>query len=107
MLNYKVSTKAEKYFKKLKDKKLKDLYKIAITEIRRDPNIGDQKRHDLKGILSYDIYHNGINYEIAYTLAEIDGTIIIIILAGTRENFYDELKIYLKNCRNNFGLTGK
>ncbi len=41
---------AEKYFKKLKDKQLKKAYKGAILSIRENPNIGDSKTGDLKGI---------------------------------------------------------
>jgi hypothetical protein len=37
-----------------------------------------------------------INYEIAYTIDILeDGEVVIIIMAGTRENFYNELKKYL------------
>ncbi|MDD2510865.1 MAG: type II toxin-antitoxin system RelE/ParE family toxin [Syntrophomonas sp.] len=96
MIDYKVSPKAEKYFKKLKDGKLKKKYHEAIIAIRINPSIGKPKKGDLKGIIGYDIYHDGVNYEIAYEVIEQDGQLLIIILAGTRENFYDELKIYLK-----------
>ncbi len=44
---------------------------------------------DLSGIYGFDVSHNGINYEIAYTINEIDGKKIIVLLAGTRENFYE------------------
>lgn len=96
MIDYRVSPKAEKYFKKLKDRDLKRKYREAITALRINPHIGKLKKGDLKGILGYDIYHNGVNYEIAYEVMERDGQLLIIILAGSRENFYDELKIYLK-----------
>ncbi|HBQ86912.1 MAG TPA: plasmid stabilization protein [Syntrophomonas sp.] len=96
MLDYKVSPRAERYFKKLKDKDLKNKYHDAIIAIREDPSVGNPKQGDLKGILGYDIYHNGVNYEIAYEVVERDGQLLIIILAGTRENFYNELKVYLK-----------
>jgi mRNA-degrading endonuclease RelE of RelBE toxin-antitoxin system len=93
---------AIKFFKKLKDKKLKSLYENAIKKISEDPNIGVMKHGDLEGIFGYDIYYNRINYELAYRLeervsAESGKTeIVIIIMAGTRENFYDELKRYIK-----------
>ncbi|MBU4450714.1 MAG: type II toxin-antitoxin system RelE/ParE family toxin, partial [Actinobacteria bacterium] len=32
------------------------------------------------------------NYELAYLISEIEGKMIVILLAGTRENFYEELK---------------
>lgn len=88
---------AEKYFKKLKDKQLKNLYKHAIINIRENPKIGDAKTGDLKGIYSFDIYHNRINYELAYRISQVvNGDVIVVIMAGTRENFYKELKRYMK-----------
>jgi len=36
------------------------------------------------------------NYELAYRIYEEDGQMVVVILAGTRENFYDELKRYMK-----------
>jgi hypothetical protein len=41
----------EKYFKKLKGKSLKNAYKEAIINIRENPNVGDAKTGDLKGLL--------------------------------------------------------
>ena len=88
---------AEKYFKKLKDNQLKKTYKEAIFRIRTNPYIGDAKTGDLKGIRSFDIYHNKTNYELAYRISQLEnGDMIIIIMAGTRENFYKELKQYIK-----------
>lgn len=89
---------AKKYFKKLKDKKLKELYKEAIQKIAEDPYIGETKKGDLSGIYGYDIYYNKTNYEIAYTIEEnTDGEVVVVILAGTRENFYEMLKSYINN----------
>ncbi len=91
---------AAKYFKKLKDKKLKALYKSAIDEILADPNIGEEKTGDLKGIRGYDIRYNRTSYELAYTIEYVpnstrnDFDAVIVIMAGTRENFYEALKQY-------------
>lgn len=87
---------AAKFIKKLKDKKLKDLYKRAIDEIREDYTVGEQKTGELCGIYGYDIYYNKINYELAYTIEIVEEEIIVVIMAGTRENFYDQLKRYMK-----------
>ena len=88
---------AEKYFRKLKDKALKVAFKEAIISIRRNPDIGQAKSGDLSGLYSLDIYHNRTNYELAYRISTLDnGEMIVIIMAGTRENFYKELKRYLK-----------
>lgn len=89
-------TPAKKYFKKLNDKVLKSKFEEAIKEIRTDPKSGTRKTGDLADIWGYDIYHNKINYEIAYTTEVLDDNkVIIIIMAGTRENFWDEVKRYL------------
>ena len=76
---------AAKFLKKLKDKKLKSLYKEAIEMIG-----------DLAGMYGYDIYYNKTNYELAYRVRQLDDLIIIVIMAGTRENFYEELKRYIR-----------
>lgn len=88
---------AENYFKKLKDRHLKSIYKKAIINIRINPEFGEAKTGDLKGIYCLNIYHNQTKYEIAYRISKQNiGTIIVIIMAGTRENFYKELKRYIK-----------
>ena len=55
-----------------------------------------RKTGDLRGIYGYDIYYNKTNYELAYTVQRVGEEIIVVIMAGTRENFYDQLKIYLR-----------
>lgn len=88
---------AEEYFKKLKDKHLKKEFKKAILRIRENPCIGEAKSGDLKGIFSLDVFHAGQNYELAYRVSQFDnGEVVVILLAGTRQNFYKELKRYLK-----------
>ena len=88
---------AARFLKKLKEKALKAEFQSAINLIVSDPYIGDAKTGDLSGVFCYDIYYNKTNYELAYTLIEQDGETIVIILAGTRENFYEELKRYMQN----------
>lgn len=85
-----------KYFKKLNDKNLKNLFKNAILKISEDYTIGEAKKGDLAGVYCYDIYYNRTNYEIAYKVEVVNERIIVIIMAGTRENFYNELKRYMK-----------
>ena len=78
MLPVRFNPPAAKYIKKLKDKKLKRLYQEAVDKICED------------------IYYNKTNYELAYTVEWVDGEMIIVVMAGTRENYYDELKRYIK-----------
>lgn len=87
---------AARFLKKLKDKKLKTLYQEAIDKIREDHTVGTAKVGDLSGIYGYDIFYNKTNYELAYRVEYVEDKIIVAILAGTRENFYEELKRYIK-----------
>ena len=100
--NLRILPPAGKYLKKLKDKKLKELYQDAIDAILENPFIGEEKKGDLKGIRGYDIYYNKTNFELAYTIEYVpvegqdEPEMVVVIMAGTRENFYEELKRYWK-----------
>lgn len=87
---------AAKYIKKLKDKTLKKRYQEAVDKIRADYTVGEAKTGDLSGVYGYDIYYNRTNYELAYTVEYLENEVIVVIMAGTRENFYDQLKQYMK-----------
>ncbi|MDO3408397.1 type II toxin-antitoxin system RelE/ParE family toxin [Saccharibacillus sp. CPCC 101409] len=88
---------AAKYFKKLVEAPLKKAYLEAIIAIRNNPELGEAKTGDLSGIRGYDIFYQGTNYEIAYRVEENEeGELIVVILAGSRENFYEQLKRYMK-----------
>jgi len=87
---------AARFLKKLKEKALKLKFQEAMDLICENPEVGETKTGDLSGIFCYDIFHAKINYELAYTLIEQNGETVVVILAGTRENFYEELKRYIK-----------
>ncbi len=88
---------ALKYFKKLKDKNLKKVFQDTIDAILENPLLGEEKHGDLRGIRSCDIYYKRVNYELAYTIIFENEELVVVIMAGTRENFYDDLKRYLRN----------
>ncbi len=67
MLQVRFLPPAARFIKKLKDKKLKGLYKKAIDEICEDYTVGEEKTGDLNGIYGYDIYYNKTNYELYCT----------------------------------------
>ena len=90
------SKPAERYLKKIKDKQLLDAFKNVIDKLKGNPYIGSQKTGDLRGIYGYDVKHKGINYELAYRIYEEKNRFVVVILAGTRENFYEELKRLIK-----------
>lgn len=87
---------AAKFIKKLKDKKLKMLYQEAVDKIREDYTVGEAKTGDLSGVYGYDIYYNKTNYELAYTVEYLEDKVIVVIMVGTRENFCDQLKQYMR-----------
>ena len=97
MLEMRLAPPVSKYLKKLKDKKLRELFKNALDGICENPYIGKLKKGDLSGIYGYDLYYQRTNYEIAYVIEEKSNeNIIVVIMAGTRENFYEQLKNYLR-----------
>ena len=86
----------EKYFKKLKEKGLIAAFRDALLKISEDPyNAGEEKKGDLAGIYCCDVFYGKTNYEIAYQIFEEDGQFVVVILTGTQENFYQELKRYI------------
>lgn len=94
---YKLKTlpPAKHFFKKVREKGLRDKFESAINDILVDPYIGELKTGDLSGIYSLDVYYQKTNYEIAYRIYDEIDKLVVVILAGTRENFYNELKRYL------------
>ena len=96
MYDLRFSSSAERYLKKLREKPLKDAYRSAFLAIMKDPYIGTRKRGDLSGVYGLDLNHQGISYEIAYTIREGNGQRVVVLLVGTRENFYQQLKRYMR-----------
>lgn len=94
MYKIRYAPRVEKYIRKLNEKSLKSKIRDALLQIQENPYCGEAKTGDLQGIFCLDVYYNKTNYEIAYSI-ENDDTIVIIILIGTRENFYNELKRYM------------
>lgn len=98
MLAIEYTTNVLKTLKKVKKKDplLYQKIKVAIAQIREEPFVGESKKGDLKGVFSLDIRHTKTDYELAYMIkAKDNGEFIIVIMFGTRENFYKELKKYL------------
>ena len=60
------------------------------------PYIGKMRKGDLSTIYGFDVFYHKTNYEISYQVYS-KKQIIVIILIGTRENFYQELKKYISN----------
>lgn len=78
----------------------------AVDEVCDNPEIGEAKVSDLAGIWVYKFKFNRQEYLIAYrppTLearrqgVDVELLIIDFYQVGSHENFYDELKRYLKS----------
>ena len=61
----------------------------AVAEIVRDPTIGEAKKGDLAGVFVYKFKCNGQLMLLAY---EYDPRTRLLLLLGSHENFYRELK---------------
>lgn len=84
-----------KYLKKVKNRQLKQKFlDVIYDDIADDPYSGSAKKGDLRGYYAYAFRFNKVAYRIAYTI-DNEGSIVIILLAGSREQFYDELKRYI------------
>ncbi len=79
--------------KKFKKKEKEELDK-TVKKIVSDPDIGTEKKGDLKGIFIYKFKINNIEHLLAYRIVE---DAIELIAIGTHENYYRDLKGYLKN----------
>jgi mRNA-degrading endonuclease RelE of RelBE toxin-antitoxin system len=96
MFEIRFTRAAERYLKKIKERGLREAFRDALKKIGADPYIGELKTGSLAGVYCYDVYYSKTNYELAYRIYEEDSQMVVVILAGTRENFYDELKRYMK-----------
>jgi mRNA interferase RelE/StbE len=81
-----------------KVKKLSKPEKIELDrEIRRiaeNPNIGEEKKGDLRGVSVHKLELKTMQYLLAYRI--VDGYLELVMI-GPHENYYRDLKQYLKN----------
>ena len=77
-----------RFYKKLHPKE-KAAVDLAVEAIVADPMCGEAKRGDLAGVFVYKFLCVGKHYLLAY---EFDPRTRILLLVGTHENFYRDLK---------------
>ena len=65
-----------------------------IEEIIKNINIGQEKKGDLKGIFVYKFKIKNVQYLLAYRKKT---DIIELVMIGPHENYYRDLKTYVKN----------
>lgn len=95
MYKVKYLPSAKRYFKKIKEKPLKEAFQKSLLEIVADPYSGEAKTGDLSGVYTKAFNYNRTAYRIAYFIHEEEDKVVVVILAGTHENFYRELKTYM------------
>ncbi len=72
----------------------KEILDQEIRSITKNPSIGDEKKGDLKGIFVHKFRIKTSEYLLAYRMAGED---LELIMIGPHENYYRDLKHYLKN----------
>jgi mRNA-degrading endonuclease RelE of RelBE toxin-antitoxin system len=88
------SSNFSKNLKKL-NKNLFDELQLNLKKIINEPNIGSLKKGDLSNLRVLKFKFHNLQYLICYEV--IDDENIKVIYFGVHENFYQNLKNYLKN----------
>jgi len=83
----------EKKVKKMSETE-KDILDKEINKIVEDSGIGEEKKGDLRGVFVYKFKIKTTQYLLAYRMIERD---LELIMLGPHENYYRDLKQYLKN----------
>ena len=83
----------EKKVKKM-SKAEKDALDLEVRNIVENPNIGEEKKGDLKGVFVHKFKLKANLYLLAYRKA---GTDLELVMIGSHENYYRDLKINLKS----------
>ena len=83
----------EKKVKKM-SKAEKDALDREVRDIAENPNIGEEKKGDLKGVFVHKFKLKTNLYLLAYRKA---GTDLELVMIGSHENYYRDLKSYLKS----------
>ena len=90
---------AQRYLKKIQDKRLSEIFSECIEKIRLNPlEVGEAKVGDLKDFYTYNFRYQKTAYRIGYCVKQNeDGTLTVIIMIGKRENFYNDFKNYINS----------
>lgn len=67
----------------------KDAVDVAVASIIQNPNLGEEKKGDLAGVFVFKFDCVNQLYLLAY---EFDPSTRVLLLVGTHENFYHNLK---------------
>lgn len=84
----------ERKVKKFNEKEKHELDN-EIKQIIQNPSIGSEKKGDLRGVFVHKFNLQNQMYLLAYRV--INEESLELIMLGPHENYYRDLKIYLKN----------
>jgi mRNA-degrading endonuclease RelE of RelBE toxin-antitoxin system len=87
------STSFEKKVKRM-SKSEKDALDREIKKIAEAPGVGEGKKGDLRGVFVYKFKLQKIQYLLSYR--KVGGDLELVMI-GPHENYYRDLKHYLKN----------
>jgi len=82
-----------KKVKKIKKKEKLELDN-AVKEIAKNTSVGTEKKGDLRGVFVYKLKISKTEFLMSYRMVGEDVELITI---GPHENYYRDLKSYLKN----------
>jgi len=74
-------------------KQEKELLDGEIKKIAENPLIGEEKKGDLRSVYIYKFKIKSLQYLLSYRVIKSD---LELIMIGPHENYYRELKSYLK-----------
>ena len=83
--------KVKSDLKKLDKPVIRDIYSKHLDILLDAPQSGEELYGDLDSVFSYHFRKNNVDYRIAYT-ADAEKKIVLIVMIGERENFYEVLK---------------
>ena len=83
----------EKKVKKM-SKGEKDALDREVRNIAENPNIGEEKKGDLRGVFVHKFKLKANLYLLSYRKIGVD---LELVMIGSHENYYRDLKSYLKS----------
>jgi mRNA interferase RelE/StbE len=83
----------EKKVKKM-SKSEKDILDQEVKRITEDPSVGEEKKGELRGVFVHKFKLKATQYLLAYRRVGDD---LELVMIGPHENYYRDLKQYLKN----------
>ncbi len=91
MFELKAIRAVKKDLKSLHPKLAEEIKSYYFKKIRESPHQSFELGYSFKGLRSYHFNFEGTSYRIVYEVFEKD-KLVVVILIGTRENFYERLK---------------